>query len=306
MRLVCPNCDAKYEVPDDAIPDTGRDVQCASCGHAWFQMRSRPAAAAPVIPAAAPAAAPAPAPARSEKPKAEKARTDKTKAEDVAAPAPVAAPVPPPVADQPPAKPMDAWPEGEADEFDEPAVEAPPRDLDLGVMEILREEAEREMQARRAAEKPPEPAPAPEPRKKPVVHRQAPEPEPEPVPEPEPAPVRAPEPEAAAMAAPRRDLLPDVEEINSTLESSEDEDEEEEDEDDLEEPGQGAFRAGFLLSMTIAILGAALYISAGWLASMVPALAGVLETYVGLIDALRLKLDDLAQMATQLIAGDKD
>jgi predicted Zn finger-like uncharacterized protein len=41
MRLVCPNCEAKYEVPEDAIPDTGRDVQCANCGHAWFQMRSR-------------------------------------------------------------------------------------------------------------------------------------------------------------------------------------------------------------------------------------------------------------------------
>ncbi len=39
MRLVCPNCDAKYEVPDDAIPEGGRDVQCSGCGHAWFQMR---------------------------------------------------------------------------------------------------------------------------------------------------------------------------------------------------------------------------------------------------------------------------
>ncbi|MBK6466238.1 MAG: zinc-ribbon domain-containing protein [Rhodobacter sp.] len=34
MRLVCPNCDAKYEVPDDAVPEGGRDVQCSSCGHA--------------------------------------------------------------------------------------------------------------------------------------------------------------------------------------------------------------------------------------------------------------------------------
>ena len=37
MRLICPNCDAQYEVPDDAIPDTGRDVQCSDCGHTWFQ-----------------------------------------------------------------------------------------------------------------------------------------------------------------------------------------------------------------------------------------------------------------------------
>ena len=63
MRLVCPNCEAKYEVPDDAIPDNGRDVQCANCGHAWFQMRARSGAAlsvAEVLAVVAPAAADAP------------------------------------------------------------------------------------------------------------------------------------------------------------------------------------------------------------------------------------------------------
>ena len=49
MRLVCPNCEAKYEVPEDAIPETGRDVQCANCGHAWFQMRPRAAGAETAI-----------------------------------------------------------------------------------------------------------------------------------------------------------------------------------------------------------------------------------------------------------------
>ena len=38
MRLICPNCEAEYEVDDAAIPDTGRDVQCSNCGHAWFQL----------------------------------------------------------------------------------------------------------------------------------------------------------------------------------------------------------------------------------------------------------------------------
>ena len=37
MRLICPNCDAQYNVADDAIPDGGRDVQCSSCAHTWFQ-----------------------------------------------------------------------------------------------------------------------------------------------------------------------------------------------------------------------------------------------------------------------------
>ncbi|MCT4373539.1 zinc-ribbon domain-containing protein, partial [Yangia mangrovi] len=38
MRLICPNCGAQYEVPVDAIPAGGRDVQCSSCGHTWFQL----------------------------------------------------------------------------------------------------------------------------------------------------------------------------------------------------------------------------------------------------------------------------
>jgi predicted Zn finger-like uncharacterized protein len=37
MRLTCPNCGAQYEVPDDVIPDEGRDVQCSNCGDTWFQ-----------------------------------------------------------------------------------------------------------------------------------------------------------------------------------------------------------------------------------------------------------------------------
>lgn len=37
MRLLCPNCGAQYEVPDDVIPQSGRDVQCSNCGDTWFQ-----------------------------------------------------------------------------------------------------------------------------------------------------------------------------------------------------------------------------------------------------------------------------
>ncbi|EBA12107.1 zinc-ribbon domain-containing protein [Roseobacter sp. CCS2] len=37
MRLICPNCDAQYEVSDDAIPPGGRDVQCSNCQLSWFQ-----------------------------------------------------------------------------------------------------------------------------------------------------------------------------------------------------------------------------------------------------------------------------
>ena len=36
MRLLCPKCDAEYEVSDDIIPSEGRDVQCSSCDETWF------------------------------------------------------------------------------------------------------------------------------------------------------------------------------------------------------------------------------------------------------------------------------
>lgn len=36
MRLVCPNCGAVYEVPEDNIPVSGRDVQCSACEQKWF------------------------------------------------------------------------------------------------------------------------------------------------------------------------------------------------------------------------------------------------------------------------------
>lgn len=46
MRLICPNCTAEYEIPDDAIPAVGRDLQCSSCGVTWF---SKPPEADPEI-----------------------------------------------------------------------------------------------------------------------------------------------------------------------------------------------------------------------------------------------------------------
>lgn len=47
MRLTCPNCDAQYEVPDDAIPPAGRDVQCSNCSNTWYQPHPDETDAAP-------------------------------------------------------------------------------------------------------------------------------------------------------------------------------------------------------------------------------------------------------------------
>lgn len=57
MRLICPNCDAEYEVPDEVIPSEGRDVQCSNCGDTWFQNHADSPAPVEAEPESAPAAA---------------------------------------------------------------------------------------------------------------------------------------------------------------------------------------------------------------------------------------------------------
>ena len=64
MRLTCPNCSAQYEVPDEVIPEEGRDVQCSNCEETWFQAKNpaEPASAPePAAPDAATDEAPEPA-----------------------------------------------------------------------------------------------------------------------------------------------------------------------------------------------------------------------------------------------------
>ncbi len=39
MRIVCPACNAQYEIADDLLPEEGREVQCSACGTVWFQER---------------------------------------------------------------------------------------------------------------------------------------------------------------------------------------------------------------------------------------------------------------------------
>lgn len=390
MRLVCPNCEAKYEVPEDAIPETGRDVQCANCGHAWYQMRPRaavvepPPAAAPVAapvvappmasaPAPVPEAAPAPAPVPvveaapvaatpvaepvpetvpepepmpEREPAADPIPEPEVVAEVVAEVAPAVEPeVVPAVAEASPspAEPTEAPPavepvaeapapvaetaapvdeaavareatEGPAaklGDLDDPADNAAPASVmaeaaaagaaaaasapagyavDDSVLAILREEAEREAQARRAeAAKPLEvqedlgiDAAMPAARSSAM------------------APL---EPVSAGMAT-SRTRLPDVEEIKSTLRPDETlVDTAEANGAAAPVEGRSSFRKGFSLVIVLAILGAALYVSADTLKAVVPALAGVLDAYVGLVDSLRLHLDGLMQSATLAING---
>ena len=37
MIIECNSCNKKFNVPDNAIPATGRLVQCSNCGNKWTQ-----------------------------------------------------------------------------------------------------------------------------------------------------------------------------------------------------------------------------------------------------------------------------
>lgn len=37
MILTCPSCGTQYAVKDGSIPNAGRKVRCAACGHSWHQ-----------------------------------------------------------------------------------------------------------------------------------------------------------------------------------------------------------------------------------------------------------------------------
>lgn len=309
MRLICPNCDAEYEVDGAAIPEGGRDVQCSNCGHAWFQLP-------PEVIAAREAEAslydPAPgmevvAPTGSTGPTARAAPAD---AGSSAPPAPPrAAPqdagsliAGPEIAGPEIAEPPNTAPNTAPD----PAVPAPSfsaRSLDENLMAVLREEAERETKARKAeaggietqTEMPlsGEPGPATAAARKISKLRGEPE-------------VKAPAvPEAPR---PRRELLPEIEEINSSLRAAG----EKRDVDqgavadtlaDDEAPRAGGFRRGFVTVMVLVILLAALYISAPIIAARVPTLAGPMAAYVEGVDATRIWLDGLAKSITARLSG---
>lgn len=278
MRLICPNCDAQYEVAEGAIPEAGRDVQCSACGHTWFQQHASAQSSAPAAPVmAAPERPPEHAPE-------------------------------PPIARFDPPLPEDV-PEVAADEAPPPAPEAPAhpatasRSLDESVMAVLREEAEREARARES-ERPslevqeefPLSAPAAPPAAAAAVRRivvRSPEPEPDEV-------------EAAEEATERpgkgRDLLPDIEEINSTLSPAHD-------------PSHGAayataeprrsggFRRGFMFALLLGMLALAAYVTAPRIVQRFPAAEPTMTAYVRQVDVLRLKLDALMQRAIAAIQG---
>ncbi len=107
----------------------------------------------------------------------------------------------------------------------------------------------------------------------------------------------APEPEPAPLPVPktRGEMLPAIEEINSTLRSTSDrtsvEDSAIVDTMVEEKPAGGGFRGGFTLLLVLAVLIVALYVLAPTIEAKVPSLAGAAKAYVASIDAARVWLD---------------
>lgn len=293
MRLICPNCAAQYEIEPALIPEGGRDVQCSSCGSAWFVAgngvpASEDAAQADPVPANVLESAPGPA-------GGERGATDEPAVElpDAGNAATPTTGAPKEAVPEEEAKPLAA--DAPAETGEDEAV-PPRRELDPRTRAILLEEAERESAARRGERKPlefgprgapPRPEPAPPPRQ----GRPIPSPRKEHAPRP-PAPVRpVPAPDAGFSSNP---LLPDVAEINSTLSPRP------RPRPAREEPPEApppARRSGVGLTLSLLLLLAlaltALYFAAPAIGDAVPALEPLLSTYVGAVDDLRATLADL-------------
>ena len=270
MRLVCPNCDAEYEVDATAIPEGGRDVQCSNCGHAWFQL-------SPEVEAEL---------------EAEEALFDAPPPIETAA---VSAAADLPEIELPDLEPSE--PEPALNVPQPPTPEPALRSIDESVLAVLREEAEREVEARKV--------------ETPVVETQT------------ELGLEAPaaaggavarrlarmkgEPVAVVKPQTRREMLPEIEEINSTLRASSEKRAgqsaaiaETMDEDGSERSG---FRTGFTLMLVLAMALLVAYVMAPKLAQQFPAAAGALQAYVTAVDAARLWLDGALKSAIGFLHG---
>ncbi|WP_084794242.1 zinc-ribbon domain-containing protein [Pseudoponticoccus marisrubri] len=310
MRLICPNCGAQYEVPTEVIPEGGRDVQCSNCGHTWYQRHpddDRDLAEELNEPLPEPEWTPEPEPR----------------------PAAPRGPVPPP---PPPAA-------APAEEVEEPGPASPEpelqrsRSIDPEMAELFREE--RDFEARRRAAEALESQPDlglaepdedelarrsrqarermarlrgedPEAVAKPATPRPAP-PATEPQ-RPRPDGRAAAEAAAAAAAGSRRDLLPDVDEINQTLRATSeprvvDTARGEQVTEKAARREGGGFSKGFFMVVVLVLIALAIYVSAPQITEAVPAAAPVLQAYVEAVDAGRTWLDGQVTALLQTLDG---
>ncbi|GGH35349.1 MJ0042 family finger-like domain-containing protein [Cribrihabitans marinus] len=288
MRLTCPNCGAQYEVPDEVIPPEGRDVQCSNCGNTWYQLSSERVDVSDEDAEAVDSATDSPEAGLDTEPQPEPDSGWAAGSEG-------------PADDE-----VDEYEQEYGEEYGDTPEEIPVpqsrtgRDLDPSISNILRQEAEREAQLRAHEADPLESQPdlgledggddeaarrAREARDRMARMRGE-----DPVAD-----------EALAEAGSRRGLLPDIDEINSTLRNEGETsvvastDEEAED----RQKRSGGFMRGFVLMILIGVILAVLYLNAAQISASVPQAEPMLNAYVALVDQARVWLD--AQMAAILI-----
>ena len=274
MRLICPNCSARYEVPADVIPAEGRDVQCSNCQETWFQTHP------------------------DTEPQTDVAQTLK---EHFAQTEPEAAPIPEQsdaVSETDPIdyeferaldQELDTIAEDDPDVAPAPAIthERSKREIDPSVADILREEAQREREQRAAetfehqdefALDTDEPTSDPQPKKSGYIDPKLDDLD------------EMYNDTASDAPASSRDLLPDIEEINSTLRRDKKSANRDEPETQVQKNASG--RRGFRAAIILLLLALAVYAYADLITSNVPQLAPYLDAYVAQIDQWRAALSD--------------
>jgi predicted Zn finger-like uncharacterized protein len=258
MRLICPNCGAQYEVDTSMIPDEGRDVQCSACGHTWYQMPEGAEAVAE--------------PEIEDEIEVEETIEIEETVEDVAAP-----PAPPAEAPMPP---------------------KPSERLDADILGMLREEAQREADARRAEqaealEVQPELGLAEEDLAPPTPPR------------PDPRRIDGDEDDLVAAPGSRGDLLPDIEEINSSLRPASEHAEAAAIADPVAVAARErtGFRWGFTLMIVLAALLVIAYVFAPQIGRQAPALEPALAGYVDAANGLRDSVEGLLDSTTESLSN---
>ena len=250
MRLICPNCLAQYEVPADVIPAEGRDVQCSNCQETWFQ----------TYPDTAP-------------------QSD-------------AVPEPEPIDDafeHSVNQELDTISEDDTDITPSPTIthERSKREIDPSVADILREEAQRERE-KRAAETfehqdeftldAGEPRSDTQPKKSGYIDPNLDDLD------------EMYKDKASDAPTSRRDPLPDIEEINSTLRR--DKKSTGTDESEILAQKNASGRRGFRAAIILVLLAVIVYAYADVITANLPQIAPYLDAYVVQINQWRAALSD--------------
>ncbi len=286
MRLSCPNCGAQYEVPDDVIPESGRDVQCSNCGDTWFQAHpdQNTQEAADMA-----ADMGLPIPDQDWVPDDAEVSNDDAPQD-----------TPAPGADEHSDNTQESHDTSDTADHDAPLTEAEPparRELDPMIAEVLRQEAEHETKIREEENNPTletqqelgigepddgETKRAREARARMARMRGQPDIE-----------ENAPE-DTRTLGESRRELLPDIEEINSTLRSTGDRPLEESAAVamDMRKRQRGGFRMGFSLMLILAAAIVLIYANAPVIKETAPQIAPVIDGLVAAMNKGRLWLDE--------------